>query len=314
MAAAPAEFVGLEPLYYTPPSLKDILKRRYKRLIWTSLLVLQYELMTDLGLLGMKPDLIIAGLPVYHVNKMGHGASDEIMKYRSTGGIFLAHQRGGKHTFKFTAKLFGPNRYLIVKALETLQRYGAEEAKSIIGNLVMAQQLGWSNVRDVDPKSIIDVDSGSDLINYTKHGDIDDQEYITHRTYPIITDTKIYMDMYMETMTYSRDIKHGANVIEVNCLFRKFTPPLYYQSTVHNPDQKRTKKYYRTFISEKELVFLKRWDYIFNVSWSFFRMARNYAKYYEQQKRINPGQFSLEISTLASLFVLHMATGKIKYG
>ena len=296
------------------PELTSIWKRRGARFIWTGLLMAQYQLMNDLGLLGMKPDVIIGGLPVYHVNKIGHAASDEILKYRSTGGIFLAHQRGGKHTFKFTARLFGPNRLLMLKALETLQKVGAEEAKNIVYNLPQAATMGWSNEKQIDPNTIKNIDSGSDLINYTRYGDIDEQEYITHRTYPIITETRIYTDMYMETLTYSRDVKYGANVIEVNCLFRKFQPPLQWQATIPNPNQKREIKYYRTFIPQKELTFLRRMDYYFNLSWALMRMIRDFDKYYADATNLRQGQFSYEMGTLITLWLVHLSTTTLKYG
>ena len=74
-----------------------------------------------------QPDCMIAGLPVYNVQHEGHAASDETLKYRSMGTVFLAHQKGGKRTFKCTLLIQGPARLYVLWYLQYLQRRGLQE-------------------------------------------------------------------------------------------------------------------------------------------------------------------------------------------
>ena len=74
-----------------------------------------------------QPDAIIAGLPIYHMQHEGHAASDEMLKYRSMGTIFLAHQKGGKRTFKCTLLIQGPARLYVLMFLQFLQKAGIQE-------------------------------------------------------------------------------------------------------------------------------------------------------------------------------------------
>ena len=117
--------------------LAKLTTQKARRYAWTTMLAKQYIAMTGRGQLPWAepvqhaPDIIIAGIPVWNVNKIGHASSDEILKYRSMGGVFLAHQKGGKHTFKFTAHFFGPIRYILTKLLEGILILGSESAEKI---------------------------------------------------------------------------------------------------------------------------------------------------------------------------------------
>lgn len=254
---------------------KDIIGQRIKRYSWTAALAVQYLMMR--GEIGegvqIKPDIIVGGIPVYHITRLGHGSSDEILKYRSMGGIFLAHQKGGKHTFKFTARIFGPMRHITYKMLEALQIFGTETSKNVLENL--NEVLGSHSVSWIDEsKNVInpvDLDElgalGSPIIDYTNYA-FENETYGFHKTCPIITDTKIYTDMYLETLVSKESEKIGMDAMEIECAFRKYIPPTNFFTTAKNKKTKRT--YYSTFIPKKIQQIYKRMDLSINLIWALY--------------------------------------------
>ncbi len=246
--------------------------KKVKRYAWTALLMSEYLLLRGQGIgegTLIKPDLIIAGIPVWHVNKLGHAASDEILKYRSMGGIFLAHQKGGKHTFKFTAKIFGPMRLITYKLLEALQLLGTEEAKKVKPNLVKLKNIRWAN----EKKNLINVKDmqeggslGSPIIDFTKTDGFPNEDYAYHRTFPIITETRIYTDMYLETLVMRESVKLGKDVMEIQCAFRQYLAPTSYQRTLINEQTER--EYYTTFVPDKMVKVFRNIDLAINLAWT----------------------------------------------
>lgn len=255
-----------------------VIAKKIKRYTWTTLLMTQYLALR--GMVGegvqIKPDIIVAGIPVWHISKLGHAVSDEILKYRSMGGIFLAHQKGGKQTFHFTARIFGPMRFVTYKLLEALQLLGSEDAKSVtdLTDVTKAPGLVGVDLEWMDQKkNLIKIEGrvaagsiGSPLINWTRQSEFENEEYAFHRTFPIITDTKIYTDMYLETLIARENVKFGKNVLEIECAFRHFTAPLYFQKTVPNEEGRR--KYYTTFVPKNLMIGIERIESVINILWA----------------------------------------------
>jgi len=245
--------------------------KKVKRYAWTAMLMAEYNVMRGEGnFVGtiIKPEIIVAGVPVWHVNRLGHAASDEILKYRSMGGIFLAHQKGGKHTFKFTAKIFGPMRLITYKLLEGLQLLGTEESRDVT-DLVKLKNIKWANEKKslVDAKDMKAAGSlGSPIIDFTKSGNFTQEEYGFHRTFPIITETRIYTDMYLETLVMRESVKLGKDCMEIECAFRQYIAPTSYQRTVENKEVER--QYYTVFIPDKMIKLFRSLDLLINISWT----------------------------------------------
>jgi len=311
---------------------QSILAKRIKRYSWTALLATQYAAMKGLGDLEgtqIKPDIIVAGVPVWNINKIGHAVSDEILKYRSMGGIFLAHQKGGKQTFHFTAKIFGPMRFVTYKLLEALQLLGTEESKSVQGLPDIANQPGMNDIKldFKDPKKgIMDVQGqieagslGSPFYEFIEDSEFANAEYAFHRTFPIITDTKIYTDMYLETLVCREDVKFGKNVLEIECAFRHFEAPMFYQKTVPNVEGKRN--FYTVFIPRRAKTWLKRIEGIINLGWAalqtqFYLKGEGRAEaMFEKEKGKNDWEGTVLVSTLiAHLFLSSVSWPKSMSG
>lgn len=274
-----------------PPISVDWLKtyqktiaKKIKRYAWTALLMTEYNVFRGEGNFEgtiIKPELIVAGIPVWHINKLGHASSDEILKYRSMGGIFLAHQKGGKHTFKFTAKIFGPMRLITYKLLEGLQLLGTEEGQKVKdlvgGSKSPLKKISWENEKKnlIKAKDMEAAGSlGSPIIDFSKTGNFDNEDYGYHRTFPIITDTRIYTDMYLETLVMRESVKLGKDCIEIECAFRQYLAPTSYQRTDLNTQTDR--EYYTVFIPDKMVKIFRSLDLFINIAWATQQTFNDY--------------------------------------
>lgn len=271
-----------EKIHKTVEWLKTYQKtmaKKVKRYAWTALLMTEYNVFRGQGNFEgtiIKPEIIIAGIPVWHINKLGHASSDELLKYRSMGGIFLAHQKGGKHTFKFTAKIFGPMRLITYKLLEGLQLLGTEESRDV-NKLVELNKISWANAKKslVEAKDMKAAGSlGSPIIDFTKSDNLNIEEYGYNRTFPVITETRIYTDMYLETLLMRESVKLGKDVMEIECAFRQYIPKTSYQETDLNKETER--RYYTVFIPDRMIKLFRGLDLLINIAWATQQTFQDY--------------------------------------
>lgn len=299
-------------------SIMNAVKNRIARYVWTGALAAEYLILRELGrngTLGTKPDLIVGGIPIYYVNREGHASSDEILKYRSIGGIFLAHQKGGKHTFKFTALLFGPQRFIIVKLLEGLLFYGTESLKKVM-NLTKGGGIGSISWTDEEQGVLKTADllggPGAPLVEYSKHGDFENQEYAYHHTYPIITQSKIYTDMYMETFVTKESTKIGLRAIEVDCSFRQYLEPTHYQKSEASEEQK--KKYYSAYVDPSQLAGMTFLDHAINLAWAYAQFKDTIETNRTEWLKYENDEIARDIYVLLGTYSVFGAYQAIKYG
>lgn len=241
-----------------------------KRLLFTSALLSLYQTISggetsglDLG----KPEILLGPLPIYNIENIGHASSDEILKYRSMSGIYLAHQKGGNKTFKFRGKIWGPSRYYIYTILEVMQQQGLEKMKNLT-NLSEAGIVGINNgILDADMNKDLSSDledkpaagNRGTLHNYQPYGELEEQKYPYHKTFPIITETRIYMFMYIETLRMEQNVKFGKDVIEIDVMCRHYLPPTDYNATRPQDDDDVGKQYYRKYTNTKTIDRFKKY-------------------------------------------------------
>ena len=240
-----------------------------------------------------QPDAVIAGLPVYHTQHEGHAASDEMLKYRSMGTLFLAHQKGGKRTFKCTLLIQGPARLYVLMFLQFLQKNGMEQNITLS---TFASDLGidlfGTDVAMYDP---FIPPSTNDKITYMQGYHIEAEMIEWHRTFPIITDTKIYTNMYLETLRYVEDVKIGVDTMEIDLAFREFIPPQHVMWHIAN-EETAEKGYFVTWLTNEERDALRRIDLSINAIWSLRPLFADYFSPTIQQKQL--GQYVIEASVL----------------
>ena len=75
----------------------------------------------------IKPAAVLAGIPLGTVQELSMALSDRIVKYRATGGIFLAHQDGGNESLRIICKAWGLSRYIFLIMLDFLFLYGSDK-------------------------------------------------------------------------------------------------------------------------------------------------------------------------------------------
>lgn len=199
----------------------------------------------DFGVqLPFKPDIIVGTLPFYSAQRLERGMSDRILKYRAIGDVFLAHQRGGTDTLRVDMTLFGPYRGWYLLYLLALQQGGETVLKEL-------------------PLNITESPIAGEQITIPKEGKL---QYETHMTFPVITQTAIMLDMYLQTIEWHQEVDKGGNsVIYVHLLLRKHIEPqgvnvtskdakvgiLSYGDTLH--ERKRKELIYDTLWKVKEI-------------------------------------------------------------
>lgn len=154
--------------------------------------------------LPYRPDVIIGAMPFYSAQKLERGMSDRILKYRAIGDIFLAHQRGSTDTLRVDMTLFGPYRGWYLLYLLALQQGGESRLKEL-------------NLNVVGPVPVENID-------IPKTGKL---QYESHMTFPIVSQTAIMLDMYLQTIEWHQEKDIGGHeVIFIHLLLRKHIDPI----------------------------------------------------------------------------------------
>lgn len=240
--------------------IKNVSKRQ-----WSAFAMASQYLSLQLTPTTFQPDAIIAGLPIYNEQHEGHAASDETLKYRSIGTIFLAHQKGGKRTFKCTLKIQGPARLYVLMFLQYLQRNGMEEGmllSQFASNLKI--DLFSADVAQFEP---FVSPSANDKVKYMQGFEIEKEIIEWHKTFPIITDTKIYTNMYLETLRYVEDVELGLETMQIDLAFREFIPPMHVMWYIGDESEGK-RGYYTTWLTNKERDSLRRVELLINGLWA----------------------------------------------
>ena len=166
----------------------------------------------------IQPSVGMAGIPMPSVREISHAMSDRILKYRATGGIFLAHQPGGEQTLRVVGKAFGRNRYLFLTMLDFLFLYGSTKVVDMFVNAPDISALGFAPLITPATKLVPQVDAWTEInaIN------MDEGREEQHLTFPVITKAKIYANMYIETYDFTESIENGMNCVTYTIFLRKY--------------------------------------------------------------------------------------------
>ena len=159
-----------------------------------------------------QPAAMIAGVPLGTVTEISHAISMEDLKYRSKGGVFLAHQEGGNQTVRFVGKAWGPNRFLFLIMLDLLFMYGQAKVVDMFQDAIIDPNDAVAMTPETTPWQVFDkyaLDEGKDEF---------------HLTFPVITRQRVYLNMYIETYEYTESIENGLNCITYTIFMRKYTP------------------------------------------------------------------------------------------
>jgi len=247
----------------------------------------------NLAPIRYRPDAIIAGFAVYHTQKEGHAASDEVLKYRSMGTIFLAHQKGGRRTFRCTLKVHGTARFRVLGEFQRLQKRGLQKDVEI-GDHFTENQITKSTTEFAPPTTNVKLRYMQD------YNSIGKEQIALHKTFPIITETKIYTSMYLETLRYTEDVKLGREVYVIDLAFREFIPPTHVQ--YYTGDKKKKRGYFATWLSDEERDAMRRIDLTINALWATRSVLSEWANPDLQDKE--RGKYGMEAGVLAAGLIM----------
>ena len=199
------------------------------------------------------PAAVIAGIPLGTVSALSHAMSANDLKFRSKGGIFLAHQEGGEQTLRIEGKAFGPNRFIMLIMLDALFRYGS----SIVVDTFEAHIKFNGGTRYEYVPNSTSADPWEPLNKFA----LNEGKVELHKTFPIITLQRVYTSMYIETWTFTESIINGLDCINYTLFFRKFRalPPEQYGAILN--ENVEIVYYYKKDTNEELYRKLNRLDF-----------------------------------------------------
>jgi len=228
---------------------------------------------------GIKPAVVLAGMPLPSIQEISHAISDRDLQYRATGGIFLAHQEGGEQSLRIKGKAFGLNRYVFLAMLDLLFLYGSsrivDHFKDVITGTasLVSDTCGWAEpVPSTDPWSKLDIYN------------LDEGKEEAHLTFPIITRTKIYTNMYIETYEFTESIENGMNCVTYSIFFRKYLPqyPYKFQKTKDGVGSYANDVLYFTKDNDNDIVkTIRKVDTLMDIGYSTSMLMYRFLQFYE---------------------------------
>lgn len=253
----------------------------------------------------IKPAAVLAGIPLGTVEELSHALSDRIVKYRATGGVFLAHQDGGNESLRIICKAWGKDRYYFLILLDFLFRYGRGKILDLFKGLTKNPLGGIYNWEKKDLSELAQIANPWKEFD-AQNADEGREEY--HLTFPIVTKNRIFSSMYLETYDIVESVNAGMNVLTMTLFLRKYrsTYPL---EIIRIKEKKKGKKepdinyYYRpkkvktSTIHVKLKESLRWWDSIIDFGLSLTIMVHKYIMMNEYSIYSPEQMFALSFAT-----------------
>jgi len=233
----------------------------------------------------IKPAAVLAGIPLGTIEELSMALSDRILKYRSTGGVFLAHQDGGNESLRIVCKAWGIGRYLFLTMLDFLFMYGSAKMLDLFKGI---SPFGEIPIGETKPLISQDVFGNPENLQkrnpWKKYDEFNKEEGREeyHSTFPIVTKNRIYSSMYLETYDIVESVNTGMNMLTVTLFLRKYRPPYPLQFTRVRPEKKGQSRtsWYRQQKVKDEAIWTKvslRWsDSIIDFGLSLLIGAQKY--------------------------------------
>ena len=234
----------------------------------------------------IKPAAVLAGIPLGTVEELSMALSSRILKYRSTGGVFLAHQDGGNESLRIICKAWGKDRYWFLILLDFLFLYGQSKVLDMFAGLEANPFISGTDAV-LSKKDLKETAKVKNPWTEFRRENIGEGREEYHMTFPVVTKNRIYSSMYLETYDVVNTVSEGMNVLTVTLFLRKYRTPYPLElATVQeqNPKKKKpdTTFWYRAEKVKGEAVYTKfkslRWaDSMLDFGLSLFVMAHKYA-------------------------------------
>lgn len=142
--------------------------------------------------------------------------SNKVVKFKTTGTIFLANQPGAKDSVIIKGTLAGPYRYLWFTAIWLMTLASRGNIQPInSGAITTLPSMGALGVAAVQVENLSKV--GSEIM--------EQPSYESHQTFPLVTRHEIIPNCYIETFSYEENIENKKNVIKYDLFLRTYDKP-----------------------------------------------------------------------------------------
>jgi hypothetical protein len=186
--------------------------------------------------------------PLFYVDNLNFGESDRTLKYRSSGGLFLAHQKGEYDglAIRIHFYLYGPQKHTKLQALSDLRDLTSARLTSL-DNKMMSElntefnksfesykdkyndaRKGWLKACEEIKKKKKDILAKIVFKNFEKRSTenhsgkwVDTAQYYRHKPIPFVSPDIVLRSVYLESMVIDHDAKH-PDLIEGELMVRRY--------------------------------------------------------------------------------------------
>lgn len=194
--------------------------------------------------------------PLYYVDNLNFGKSDRTLKYRSSGGLFLAHQKGEYDGLAIRLKfyLYGPSKYAKLQALDELRDLTASRLEAIDeGKLTVLNnkfttefkeqikkgkppEEAWQIVQNKLRKDYADTIKEFNFAPYNNTFQVFRPEGIkfpkwigaagvyAHKPIPFVSEDIVLRSTYIESLVVNHNSRH-PDLLEAEMMIRKYMSP-----------------------------------------------------------------------------------------
>ena len=157
---------------------------------------------------------MIGGYPLAHVQEIEIARSGKVLKFRATGSVFLASQKGALDAVVIQCLILPGYELLVTLTyLWFLFLLGRKEVK----------EADFSDKNNII-KSVAEIRGKfSELSSYDQS--LEKASYEFHQTYPFVSRHVIIPNIYIETLSFEDRVVDGLDVIKCSILCRTYTKP-----------------------------------------------------------------------------------------
>lgn len=152
------------------------------------------------------------GYPLPHIQEIEIARSGKILKFRATGSVFLANQKGGLDAIVIECLILPDELVFTLMSLWILFLFGKGDVRGL-DNIPKPTEINPSDLR----AKISEVTSYDPTIAKPSY------EY--HRTFPFVSRHVIIPNVYIETISFEDRVVDGRNVVKASILCRTYRKP-----------------------------------------------------------------------------------------
>jgi len=159
-----------------------------------------------------KIPLILGPVPLKYADYVEVARSGKVLKFRATGSVFLANQKGGEDAIKIEGSLYKAEAYTFMLLIWALFLYGQGKVKDL--EKLVSGQGGITDITKLRKMNDIVMTNSS----------LQRPSYEYHRTFPFVSKYFIIPNCFIETIVLENKLP-VKDVIRYSILLRTYTKP-----------------------------------------------------------------------------------------